>query len=391
MADGFVPLFTYSDLGTMDDGVTPDALPSVFPPDPTLNLLSATRDGPLELVLEFDRPPAGDVDEIGAYAITGASHIPTIVAVAEGHDPNPLHVYSYFVRLTFASQAKADVVYTVTVTGLLGPCDEALGVAAASWAGVAALPQVIDAGATPGQILVAFDLPIDMATIGAPSDWTLLGSIEMPTITGVALVAGGRAVALAITGDVLEGTSIRAPSTLTDLAGNAIDPAHREAVVAGFVPAPVFGDVTGNARDLWVGPSGEALVESWSPLPSDPTDEDEMLDRALVCCLGTDRAATDRDALPASLAAVPYRGGCYADFYAPDPLDSRGWFTYGLPPTEDTADRVAQLRREDLAPFVAEGYLAAVSVIAAATVDGLDIVESLTKPDGRQSTRRPGA
>ena len=351
-------------------GPTPPA------PDPTINLLSVTPDGPLALVLEFDRPPAGDVDETTAYALStgGPGYVPGIVSVAEEPDPDPDHVYSHFVRLVLASQATDGETYTVTVAGILGPCGEALGSAAASFEAAAVAPQVVSAMVDGATIGVAFDRPLDAETIGDPGDWTLSGDLALPTITGVALAAGGMGVVLAIAGDVLDGTTVEAPATVADVAGNAVDPAHRSAEIAAGLAAPVMAATDGESPYLAVTLNGEPLDNPWSPLPDDPSDRVEVLARAMLACLFTDRRCSELALL--ANPDDPYRGGTWSDPFCPERRTSRLWMLIGAPQTEDTRLRGIQYATEDLAFFRDGGWIRSLSVDAAFEGRGLGITVS---------------
>ena len=367
-------------------GITATRFGAAAPVAATINLLSAVTDGPLTLVLTFDRPPAGAVLSAGSYTITtsGGGHVPSVASVALDAVP-PGEVYPFGVRLAFAEQATDGESYAVAVAGITGPCDEALGVDSASWTAEAVAPQAVSAQASHLDLAVTFDADLDPATIGDPGDWTLAGMTSPPTILSVTLDVVASLVDLVLDGELATGATITAPATVTDTSGNAVDAAHRTATVYVDNDDPVSLDGTdANAAALYVTPSGEPHADPWSPLPDDPTDEDDILDRATVACLGTDRARSATDVMPPSNDAVPYSGGTWYDFYE-DPaerLDSRGWMVRLAGVSDDATTRARQYQTADLQPFVDNGYLTAAEVAAMVAGDRMEIAGVATLAAG---------
>lgn len=218
-------------------GPTPPA------PDPTINLQSVVPDGALALVLTFDRAPAGDALDVAAYALSSVGgaigYLPAIVAVA--YDPDPLHEFPHVVRLTLSEPATGGEDYRVTVAGIVGPCDEALGDASADFVAIAPLPEVVAAAAVGFlRAVVDFDAPMG-ATL--PADWTLerVDTADVVVVDAVA-TSGTRAI-LSLASAMVPGKSyaVTAPATARDTSGNLVDPAHKSAT---FATAPVSGTLT---------------------------------------------------------------------------------------------------------------------------------------------------
>lgn len=192
---------------------------------PTLDLLSATPDG-LDLVLLFNRPPAGDVLDPASYTLAtlGDYYLPAIVAVALEPVP-PGETYPFAVRLTLGAQTWGGGGYTVTVADLVGPCDEPLGINVATWTGVATAPRLLSADLVDTEhVLLTFDTPMELFADpvvelidGAP---VAVASVTAPTPTTM-LVHLAAAVVPA------EEYSVTAPADATDISGNTIDAAHR--------------------------------------------------------------------------------------------------------------------------------------------------------------------
>ena len=141
--------------------IGPTPAPPV-PPDPTINLLSASADGPLAVVLMFDRSPAGTVLDPESYALapTGGGAAVVVASVGLG-EPAPGEVYPTSVRLSLASQGTHGATYRVTVSGVTGPDDEALGQASADWLAAATLPALVRARGAGQAVTVEFNESVD--------------------------------------------------------------------------------------------------------------------------------------------------------------------------------------------------------------------------------------
>lgn len=345
---------------------------------PTLNVVSATPAGPLSLVVLFDRPPAGAVLGVASYTVApdGDYAAVAVAAVALG-DPEPGATYPVSVVLTFEVQGKGGEAYTLTVAGLTGPAGEALGTASAGFTAAATAPRVTTAVAATAAIEVGFSLPMDEATIGAAEDWTLAGDVDLPTITGVSLLAGGLTVSLAITGDVLDGTTVTAPATIADPAANVVDSAHDDALVLAGLSAPEPSATDGQGTVLWATLNGQPLADPWSFLPDDPLDADEVAGRIIICALGTDKRVAEDVARP----DPEYRGGAWLDPWAPDLPRTRTFTLLNAPQTDDTLARARQYLPEDLAAVLA--LLGATGVTADAEFqgNGLAIAINVQWPD----------
>lgn len=360
------------------------------PESSAINLLSAAPAGPTTLVLTFDRPPAGAVTDPASYSVSGGGYPMAVISAAFG-TPDPGETYPRTVRLTTTKGTDGES-YSVTVAGIEGACGEVLGVDTQTWVSVGTGPSVMSAAAVPGSITVVLSEPVDPATIGGTGDWTLAGT-GTPTITGV--VAGSSTTAiLSIIGTLRAGWIVTAPATLTDVAGNVADPAHRSAFVT--VPASVGAKESGNpwgatgdggTVDLGSGPyemvpwaAGAALVS--------------LVD-AVWISLFTDRRAGADDAIPDTAGDLPYRGGWWADAYTdtPDgtygPIGSRLWLLYRSPVNQQTVAQVREYAAEALAWMVRAGVAARVDVsVQRVGRDGIALSVVVSKRDGSQETVR---
>jgi hypothetical protein len=198
-------------------------------PDPTINLLSAVPDGPLALVLTFDRAPGGDALEAAAYALSAldGGYLPEVLSAA--YAPDPSHDFSHKVRLTLGQQCTEGDTYRVTVSGIVGPCDEALGTATADWEAIGTGPAVLSA-ASSGLlgIRVVFDEAVQECE--AAGTWLIEDALGAPV--AVASVAGTDAVRQLGLGAALvpgQPYSLTAPATTKNVPGNLIATADRDA------------------------------------------------------------------------------------------------------------------------------------------------------------------
>lgn len=200
------------------------------PPPETINLLTVVPDGPLALVLTFDRAPAGAHLDPASYALAFVSgvggYLPAVLAAVAEPDGND---YPHKVRLTLAAQCTKDDVYSVTVSGILGPCDEPLGTATAQWIALGNGPAVQSAaslGLT--SVRVVFDEPV----IGCddPAGWAVEEQDGDPVV--VSSVAGSgayRTLTLAAPLVPVQPYTVLAPATTTSVSSNAIAEADRDA------------------------------------------------------------------------------------------------------------------------------------------------------------------
>lgn len=216
---------------------------------------------------------------------------------------------------------------------------------------------------------VACEREIDPATIGTVGDWALfdpLGALAVPNITHVSALGSGYGASLTVDGEVLEGTWVRAPATIEDLDGYVIDSGGREAEVEIGDAPPESWSESAQGHALHVDVTGQAIDDpAWSPLPSDPYNEAELLDRAIVACLGTDAPALPDDVLPQTGGPVAYRGGAWSDRLCPSRRGTRIWLLRGADPSQANAERGEQIYRTDLQWLIDEGWATAIAVTGA--------------------------
>lgn len=211
------------------DGRTADfASPAAVP---TINLVSAVPDGPLALILTFDRPPAGTVLDVGSYVLAtdGGGYVPAVLSIA--FEPAPEgEIYPVAVRLILAAQATGGEEYSVTVAGIEGPSGESLGTAVAVWEAVAVVPQVVSAAAV-GYLGVAVLFDASVQGCGTPGAWDLQPAAGgSPLVIDDVLIVGAL-VRLSLTDQLVPGReyTVTAPAATTDTSSNPVDPAHKTA------------------------------------------------------------------------------------------------------------------------------------------------------------------
>lgn len=211
------------------DGVMFRADPEPTPP-PTINLLSVVPDGPLALVLTFDRAPSGEHLDPASYALAFVSgsvgYLPGVVAAAIEPDGND---YPHKIRLTLSAQCTKDNVYSVTVSGIVGPCDEALGTATAQWTALGDGPAVASAASLG---LTSIRVVFDETVIGCdtPGDW-LVEEADGDPVAVDAVAGTGAYRTLTLAAPLVPGQTytVTAPAATTSASSNVIAEADREA------------------------------------------------------------------------------------------------------------------------------------------------------------------
>lgn len=242
----------------------------------------------------------------------------------------------------------------------------------------------------PDRVDVAFSEDPDETTIGAAGDWTLfdpLGALALPNITAVAMLPGDHGIGLTVDGEVPDDAWVRAPATLEDVTARVIDVDGRESVILIGDEQPLSMTLETQGDALHVDVAGQAIDDPpWSPLPTDPWDVDELLDRAIVTCLGTDARALPDDVLPTNAGPVPYRGGSWSDPLCPTRNGTRIWLLRGADPTAANAERGAQIYEKDLQWLIDDGWASSVSATGAATGSMLEWTISVVLRGGNELT-----
>lgn len=205
----------------------------MFRADPNssfLDLVSATPDGPLGLILEFNQPPIGDESLPASYQITtlGSGVVPVITLAERWTDPG--HELSHLIRLTFAGQATIGEIYTVAVVGnLTGAGGAELDNRTASWTAVGTGPAV-ESAASVG--LAAVRVVFDESVIGCdtPGDW-LVAEVAGDPVTVDSVDGTGAYRTLTLAAALVPGQTytVTAPAATTNISSNVIAEADREA------------------------------------------------------------------------------------------------------------------------------------------------------------------
>ena len=203
-------------------------------PVPTISLLSAVPDGPLALVLTFDRPPGGAYLTSGSYQIVGigagAGVVPNIssMALVEVAPPG----YSHAIRLEFVDQFSGDDTYEVTVQNLTGACGEALGDATAQFVATSVAPRVLDGGFGPGLDHVWVEFSRTMTGIADPGDWDISpeGGGAPIAVTAVGGTTTRPVLELAAAMDPETEYRVTAPAAAMDGSGTVLDATYDHAI-----------------------------------------------------------------------------------------------------------------------------------------------------------------
>lgn len=242
----------------------------------------------------------------------------------------------------------------------------------------------------PDRVDVAFSEDPDAASIGIAGDWELfdpLAALSLPNITAVAMLPGDHGIGLTVDGEVPEDAWVRAPATLEDVTARVIDVDGRESVILIGDEPPLSMTLETQGDALHVDVAGQAIDDPpWSPLPTDPWDVYELLDRAIVTCLGTDARALEDDVLPTNAGPVPYRGGSWSDPLCPTRNGTRIWLLRGADPTAANAERGAQIYEKDLQWLIDDGWASSVSATGAATGSMLEWTISVVLRGGNELT-----
>ena len=344
-------------------------------PAPTLNLLSATPDGPRGVVLAFDRIPIGTPTLTITSSSGGA--IPSVLAAL------PVAPYSMQIRLTFGTPGTAAGAYQIAVTGLLGPSGEALGTSSASWtAPTPTAVALLSADAeTPTEVALYVDQEMrDTAALRLAATYTIT-----PTGTGAAMavlggmLAGPQAIRLYVSGGTPGAVySVTVASgVLVSLDGGLLSsPSNVAAFNASLMGTPQLWTPPGARFSL----DGVAL-ETLGLLPEPGEPAGAVLVRAAWLSLLCHRTAGPDDVLPDRLAPMPYRGGWYGDQFAAVDGDEWGsllWLLYRYRGT-DAASKAEEAVKSALAWMVTDGLASSIACTATRTADRLDMSITITR------------
>ena len=336
-------------------------------PPSMIDLVSAANDGSTTLVLAFSMPPAGAVLDPASYVMTAldggvALAIASIVLGA----PAPGETYPTTARLALVHQGTNGKTYRVDVAGVTGPDGEALGVSTRTFVAVATRPALVSAAGAGQGVMVAFNEPINPATLGAPAAWTVnpLAAGAHVAVTNVALLAGNQAAVLTTLPNLttVESYRVTAPATIADPMGNLIDPAGR---TADFLAPRV---VEPESATAWAATGDGGLLDvgaGWLELvPWGPNVPPVALDQLVWISLFSDRRAGPDDELPDRGGDPVYRGGWWADTYSKDQFGSKLWLLARSPVNPTTLLKVRQYAAEALAWMVDAGIAARVDATA---------------------------
>jgi phage gp46-like protein len=358
---GYIDEFRFSNNIARHSGpfaVPTEAYTEALPVE-TIDLLSAEPDGPLSLVLTFDLAPEGYTTETFTLTALDGGTLPTIASVAAGTAPEEI-------LLTLATPGTAGKLYSVTVAGVTGPHEEALGTAIAPW--TAPVPSPVQVAGASAESAVAVIIYVNQDLADTPP----LRTAENYSIPGMTVQSatpeGPRAIRLVVTPGTpgTAYTATVASGQISSLDGGTIDTTNNTASFVAHAPVPVLWAPQNVRFSL----DGRALTPL-SLLPEEGEPPEALVIRAAWLSLLCHRRAGADDKLPDNRGDPPYRGGWWGNSHATvvgDQWGSKWWLLFRTRDS-DVAAKAAEWGVEALAWAVADGLLNTLPTVTASQSD----------------------